>query len=99
MKKLTPFIFAIAMVFSIAFVSGAISSDKSFSAQGQTMTSSRPRKGIARRTYSGGKYVARKTYQGGKWVTKKTWSGTKWTARKTYRGGRKVVSRTKKVIY
>ena len=99
MKKLTALIFAFAMIISIVFVSGAISSDNSFSAQGQTMTATRKKRGIARRTYAGGKYVVRRTWQGGKWVTKKVWVGSKWTARKTWKGGRKVVSRTKKVLY
>lgn len=99
MKKLTALAFAFVMILSIAFVGGAISSDNSFSAQGQTMTATRRKKGIARRTYAGGKYVVRRVYVGGKWVTKKVWVGTKWTARKTWKGGRKVVSRTKKVVY
>ncbi len=99
MKKLTALIFAFAMIISIVFVSGAISSDNSFSAQGQTMTATRKKRGIARRTYGGGKYVVRRTWQGGKWVTKKVWVGSKWTARKTWKGGRKVVSRTKKILY
>jgi hypothetical protein len=98
-KKLTALAFAFAMILSVVFISGAISSDNSFSAQGQTMTAKPRRKGIARSTYAGGKYVVRKVYVGGKWVTKKVWVGSKWTAKKTWKGGRKVVSRTKKVIY
>ncbi len=99
MKKLTALVFAFAMMLSIVFVSGAISSDNSFSAQGQTMTTTRRKKGVARRTYAGGKYVVRKVYVGGKWVTKKVWVGSKWTAKKTWKGGRKVVSRSKKILY
>lgn len=99
MKKLTALIFAFAMMLSIVFVSGTISSDNSFSAQGQTVTVRRKRKGIGRRTYAGGRWVVRKTWRGGKWVTRKVWVGSKWTARKTWRGGRKVVSRSKKVLY
>ncbi len=99
MKKLTVLIFSFAMLLSIVFVSGAISSDNSFSAQGQTVTARRKRKGIARRTYAGGKWVIRKVYVGSKWVTRKVWVGSKWTAKKTWKGGRMVVSRTKKVVY
>ena len=101
MKKLTALAFAFVMVLSIAFVGEAISSssDNSFSAQGQTVRASRRKRGIARRTYAGGKYVVRRVYVGGKWVTKKVWVASKWTAKKTWKGGRKVVSRTKKVVY
>jgi hypothetical protein len=99
MKKLTALVFAFAMMLSIVFVSGTISSDNSFSAQGQTVSTTRRKKGVIRRGYGGGKWVVKRTWQGGKWVTKKVWVGSKWTAKKTWRGGRKVVSRTKKVVY
>lgn len=99
MKKLTALVFAFAMMLSIVFVSGAISSDNSLSAQGQTVTARHRRHGVVRRGYAGGKWVVRKSYRGGKYVTKKVWVGTKWTAGKTWSGGRKVFSRTKKVIY
>lgn len=100
MKKLQVLFFAVAMILSSVFISGTLSSsDNSFSAQGQTVTVRRKRRGIARRTYAGGKYVVRRVYVGGKWVTKKVWVATKWTGRKTWKTGRKVVSRTKKVIY
>ena len=99
MRKLTALVFAFAMMLSIVFISGAVSSDNSFSAQAQTMTVTRRKKGVVRRGYSGGKYVVKRTYAGGKWVTKKVWKGSKWTARKTAHGTRKVFHKTKKVIY
>lgn len=99
MKKLTALVFAFAMMLSMAFVSGAISSDNSFAAQGQTMTVKRKSKGIARRSYAGGKWVVKKTWVGGKYVTKKVWVGSKWTAKKVWKGGRMVTSRTKKIVY
>lgn len=99
MKKLTTLVFAFAMMLSIVFVGGAISSDSSFSAQGQTVSARRNNKGIARRTYAGGKYVVRKVYVGGKYVTRKVWVGSKWTGKKVWKGGRMVTSRSKKILY
>jgi hypothetical protein len=70
------------------------------SVSAQTVTVKRKRKaGIARRTYRGGRYVVRRTWDGTKWVSRKVWVGPKWTGRKTWKTGRKVVSRSKKVIY
>ena len=99
MKKLTALVFAFAMMLSMVFVSGAISSDSSFAAAAQTMTVKRKSKGIARRSYAGGKWVVKKTWKGGKYVTRKVWVGSKWTAKKVWKGGRMVTSRTKKIIY
>mgnify|MGYP001168828111 CR=1 FL=1 len=99
MKKLTALIFAFAMMLSMVFVSGAISSDNSFSAQGQTVTATRKRKGIARRGYAGGKWVVKKTWRGGKYVTRKVWVASKWTGKKVWKGGRMVTSRSKKILY
>ena len=97
MKKLTILFFAFTLILSSVFISGAVSSDNSFSAQGQTVT--RRRRGIATRTYRGGRYVVRRTWDGTKWVSRKVWVGTKWTGKKTWKTGRKVVSRTKKIVY
>ena len=100
MKKLVSLAFAVAMMFSVVFISDAISSNSPFSVQAQQkVTVTRRRKGIIRKTYGGGKYVVRKTWDGTKWVSHKVKVGTKWTARKTWKGGRKVVSRTKKILY
>ena len=100
-NKFKAFILAGIMVLSVAFAAGSISStDSSFSASAQTVTVKKKRKpGAARRVYRGGKYVVRKTWDGTKWVSKKVWVGTKWTGKKTWKTGRKVVSRTKKVVY
>lgn len=99
MNKFKALILSALMILSIAFVAGTIGADGSFSASAQTTTMRRHRGGIARRTYRGGKYVVRKTWKGTKYVSKKVWVGTKWTGKKTWKTGRKVVSRTKKVIY
>ncbi len=88
MKKLTALAFAFVMALSIPFVGSAVSNDNSFSAQGQTVTVTRRKKGIARRTWAGGKYVVRRTYVGGKWVTRKVWVASKWTGKKVWKGGR-----------
>ncbi len=101
MKKITSLIFAAAMVLSIAFV-GELSSSTTqnpFAAQAQVTVKRKKNVGIARRTYRGGKWVAGKTWKGTKYVGKKTWQGTKWTGKTTYKTGRKVVSRTKKIVY
>ncbi|MCA1589406.1 MAG: hypothetical protein LC734_03245 [Acidobacteria bacterium] len=109
MNKLKAALFAAIMVFSIAFVSGSLSSDQSFSAAAQQTTVRRRNRGIASRTYRGGRYVVRKTWDGTKYVSKKVWVGTKYVGKKSYQAGkyagkktwktgRKVVSRTKKII-
>ena len=100
MKKITAIVFALSLLMSIPFVANSISSsDASFSAQAQTVRTTRRKKGIIRRGYAGGKWVTRKVWRGGKWVTIKTWQGTKYVGKKTWKTGRKVVSRTKKVVW
>lgn len=100
MKKLMNLALAAAMMFSVVFIGDAIGSNAPFSAQAQKVTVKKKRKpGIARRTYRGGKWVVRKTWNGTKWVSKRVWVATKWTGKKTYKTGRKVVSRTKKIVY
>ncbi len=110
MKKLVSLFFAVAMMFSVVFISEAISSNSPFSVNAQQTVKVKRKKGIIRRTYGGGKYVVRKTWDGTKYVSRKVWSGTKYTGKKigqgskyvgkkTYKGGRKVISRTKKIIY
>ncbi len=98
MKKLVTIFFAAAMLASIPFIGSALSSDAS-SVSAQTVTVRRTRRrGVASRTYRGGRYVVRRTWDGTKYVSRKVWVGTKWTGRKTWKGGRKVVSRTKKIF-
>lgn len=99
MKKLTSLFFAIALLFSIAFIgesiSTATSTGNSLAAQAQVTVKKKRKPGAVRRIYRGGKWVGVKVWDGSKWVVKKSWQGMKWT----YKGGRKVVSRTKKVVY
>jgi hypothetical protein len=100
MKKLTSLIFATAMMFSIVFIGDAISSNGNLAVNAQSVKYSKKRKrGIIRRTYGGGKWVVRKSWNGTKWVYRRVWVGTKWTGKKTWKTGRKVVSRTKKIVY
>ncbi|MBA2738006.1 MAG: hypothetical protein H0U50_14605 [Pyrinomonadaceae bacterium] len=112
MKKLGYLLFSAAMMFSLVFISDAISSNSPFSVKAQTgqVTVRRRNKGIARRTASGAKYVGRKTVQGtkyvgkktvqgGKYVGKKTVQGTRYTAHKTKRGAKATVNRAKKILY
>jgi hypothetical protein len=89
MKKIVNLFFVAAMMFSIVFIGDAISSNGNLSVQAQQQTTVKRRK----------KGIIRRSYAGGKWVTKKVWVGTKWTGKKTYKTGRKVVSRSKKIIY
>ncbi|MCC6327256.1 MAG: hypothetical protein IT174_01985 [Acidobacteria bacterium] len=99
-KKITAIALAALMMVSFVFIDNSISpSGSSFAAQAQTVTAKRRKKGIIRKSYAGGKWVTRKVWRGGKWVTVKTWKGTKWVGKKSWRTGRKVVSRTKKVVY
>ncbi len=113
MKKILTFAFAMAMVLSSVFISGAISGDRSMSASAQTVTS-------RRRHYRGGRYVGHKVVRGTrytahkvkvgtkwtahkvkvgtKWTAHKTKVGTKWTAHKTKRGAKATISRTKKIF-
>lgn len=99
MRKLSALVFAIVMIMSVAFVGGSTATSNPFAVQAQTVTAKTRKKGLVRRGYAGGKWVAKKVYRGGKWVTVKTWKGTKWVGKKSWKTGRKVVSRTKKVVY
>lgn len=99
MKKVMNLVFAVAMMFSVVFIGDAISSNAPFSVNAQQVTVKKRRKGAIRKGYAGGKWVVRKSWNGTKYVSKKVWQGTKWTGKKTWRGGRKVVSRSKKVLY
>jgi hypothetical protein len=100
MKKLTALFFAFAMSLSIAFVGGnltgtANSAGNPTVASAQVTVRKKRKPGFTRRVYRGGKWVGTQVWTGTKWVSKKTWQGMKWT----YKGGRKVVSRSKKVLY
>jgi hypothetical protein len=99
MKKVINLVFAVAMMFSVVFIGDAISSNAPFSVNAQQVTVRKRRKGVIRKGYAGGKWVVRKTWNGTKYVSRKVWTGTKWTGKKTWKGGRKVVSRTKKIVY
>ena len=98
-KRITTAVLALLMMFSFVVIDSTVSSGNSFAARAQTVTAKRRKKGIIRKSYAGGKWVTRKVWRGGKWVTVKTWKGTKWVGKKSWRTGRKVVSRTKKVVY
>lgn len=95
MKKYTGLFLAAAMMFSIVFISEAISSNSPFSAQAQT-TVKRKNRGIGSRIAGGGKYVYRKAKSGGYYVYRKTASGTKYVGRSTVRGGKYVGGKTVK---
>lgn len=103
MKKLTSLIFAAAMLFSIAFIGEAISTatstGNSMAVQAQATVKKKRKVGAIRKVYRGGKWVGTKVWNGSRWVARKTWHGTKWVGKKSWKTGRKVVSRTKKVVY
>ena len=99
MKKLMNLVFAVAMILSVVLIGDAISSNAPFSVNAQQVTVKKRRKGVVRRGYAGGRWVVRKTWNGTKYVSRKVWVGTKWTGKKTWKTGRKVVSRTKKIVY
>lgn len=100
MKRLTALFFAMAMSLSIAFVGGDLTGSSNSAgnptvASAQVTVKKKRKPGVARRVYRGGKWVGTQVWTGTKWVSKKTWQGMKWT----YKGGRKVVSRSKKILY
>jgi uncharacterized low-complexity protein len=110
MKKTISIFFAFAMILSLAFISDAISSNNSMSAQAQTRTGQvtvrRKRTGgvvggtryVAHKTKRAGKYVAHKTVRGTVYVGKKTVQGTRYTSHKVKRGTKATISRTKKIL-
>ncbi len=102
MKKTINIFFAFAMILSLAFISDAISTNSPLSMQAQNtmqtqrgnVTVTRRRRGVASRTYRGGKYVGRKTVQGTKYVGRKTYQGGKYVGTKGYQGGKYVGKKT-----
>lgn len=100
MKKVMHVFLAAMFMFGAVFVGEAISSNGPLSVKAQQVTVKKKRRpGIIRSTGRGGKWVVRKSWNGTKWVSRKVWQGTKWTGRNTWKTGRKVVSRTKKIVY
>lgn len=104
MKKLTALFFAFAMALSIAFVGGDLTGSSNSAgnptvASAQVTVRKKRKPGAIRRVYRGGKWVGNKVWTGTKWVSQKTWQGMKWTGKKTWKTSRKVVSRSKKVVY
>ncbi|CAN5769251.1 hypothetical protein BH20ACI4_BH20ACI4_32980 [soil metagenome] len=110
MKKLTTLFFAAAMMFSVVFIGEAISSNGSLSVNAQQVSVKRKRRGVASRTYRGGKYVYRKSAKGVRYVYRKTAKGTVYVGKQTYRGGKwtynkgksgtkYVIRKTKKALY
>jgi hypothetical protein len=104
MKKITALFFALAMSLSIAFIGGDLTGSSNSAgnptvASAQVTVRKKRKPGVTRRVYRGGKHVATKIWTGSKWVAHKTWDGSKWIAHKSWKTGRKVVSRTKKVVY
>ena len=95
MKKYTGLFLAAAMMFSIVFISEAISSNSPFSAQAQ-VTVKKKNRGLGSRIAGGGKYVYRKAKSGGYYVYRKGASGTKYVGRSAVRGGRYVGGKTVK---
>ncbi len=108
MKKLSGLFLAATMMFSIVFISEAISSGSPFSVQAQ-VTVKKKNKGLASKVAGGGKYVYRKGKQGTRYVYRKgkqgtvyvgkqTWRGGKWTFNKAKGGTKSAYRKTKTVI-
>ncbi len=95
MKKLSSLFFALVMMFSIVFISEAVSSNSPFSAQGQ-VTAKKRNRGLASRVAGGGKYVYRKGKNGVIYVYRKTAQGTVYVGKKAYQGGKYVTKKTVK---
>lgn len=97
MRKLSSFFFALVMLFSVAFVSSAISDNSPFSANAQTtgrVTVKKRKNGIASRTARGAKYIYRKGKNGVVYVYRKTAQGTIYVGKKAYQGGKYVANKT-----
>ncbi len=88
MKKLTTLFFAAAMMFSVVFIGEAISSNGNLSVNAQQVRVKRKSRGLASKTYRGGKYVYRKSANGVRYVYRKTAKGTVYVGKQTYRGGK-----------
>lgn len=88
MKKLTSLFFAIVMMLSIVFIGDMISSNNALSVKAQQVSVRRKKRGIASKTYRGGKYVYRKAANGVRYVYRKTAKGTVYVGKQTYRGGK-----------
>jgi len=89
MKKLSSLFFALVMMFSIVFISEAVSSNSPFSAQAQ-VTAKKRNRGLASSVAGGGKYVYRKAKQGGYYV----YRGGKYVGKASYRGGKYVAGKS-----
>lgn len=100
MKRFKIAVVVTAIIFSIAFVDSIVSSGFGpSSVAAQTSVRKKRKPGAIRSAYRGGRWVTIRIYRGGKWVTKRVWRGSKWVGKKTYKTGRKVTSRSKKIIY
>lgn len=96
MKKVTTLFFAAAMMFSVVFIGDALSSNGNLSVNAQQVRVKRKNRGLARRTYSGGKYVYRKAANGTRYVYRKGKQGTVYVGKQSYRGGKWTYSKGKK---
>jgi hypothetical protein len=98
-KSLVSFCFAVAMIFSLAFIGEAVSSNNPYSVKAQTATVKKKRVGAIRSAYRGGKYVGKQVWTGTKWVGTKTYQGSRIVARTSVKGakyaGRKTVKGAK----
>ena len=88
-KKSIGGLVVVLMLISVPFIAAPLSNEAgAVSAQS-----------IATRSKRKGRYVYRRTWDGTKWTTRKVRVGTRSTRRKSWRTGRKVVSRTKKILF
>ena len=98
-KNFISLFFAVAMIFSIAFIGEIASSKNPFSAQAQTVTVKKKHVGAIRNVYRGGKYVGKKVWTGTRWVGVKTWHGTRYVGKKTWKGTKWTGRKIKHAIY
>jgi hypothetical protein len=104
MRKLLGFLFAFAMILSLAFVGEAFSPNSS-SVLSQTQTRRQTGRVVVRRKRTGGvvgatargtRYVAHKTKRAAKYTAHKVKRGTIYTAHKTAQGTRYAAHKTKR---
>jgi len=96
MRKVSSLFFAVVMMFSIVFISEAMSSTSPFSTQAQVTVKRKNNGGLVGKTTRGSKYIYRKGKNGVVYTYRKTKQGTVYVGKKTYQGGKYATKKTVK---
>ena len=104
MKKVTSGLLALLMIFSVVFVSSALSSAALLSVSGQTRTervakhTKRSGRKVVHRSWRSTKKVSGRVYTKSRYVAHRGAEGTRSTAHKTKVGTKKIVHKTKDAV-